>query len=265
MNRRWHEIVQPNKRDYTKFVIISRKRSGSTYVQTALQRHPRVQSFGELFMGEDHIDWKHPGYQIECWNQRARHIRNEDVNSFMHRYVYRSYPRGIKAVGFKLFFIQGGISSGPVSIWNYLVSDPSIHIIRLVRSNYLAVLTSKQEAIESKVWFKTKPSKTSTVKPQNPIWLNPEECEHLFSSFDIEDRMLKERFENHPYRYVTFENILHDSQQLADLQSFLDIEVRDLKPKTYKQARRTLRDRIANFEQLKDHFKGSKWARFFDE
>jgi hypothetical protein len=229
-----------------------------------LQQHDQIQSFGELFLREDITDWKHPGYRIERWNRAANHTRSEDVSLFMDHYVYRSYPEKIKAVGFKLFFIQGGGFQKKSNIWQYLVEDPTIHIIRLVRKNYLAVLTSKQEAIESKVWFKTQPKEKSIPKSQNPVHLDPKECEKLFSSFDIEDRMLENRFKTHPYYYTTFEDILSNQNELAEIQSFLGIQARNLKPQTYKQAHRTLRDRIANFDQLKDYFKGSKWARFFE-
>jgi LPS sulfotransferase NodH len=262
LSRRWHEIMQPNSnREYTRFVILSRKRSGTTFLQTALQQNPQVQAFGELFGSHRRSFWDAPGYMIEPLNQKVYALRDQDMHAYMERYIYRSYPKSIHAVGFKLFFIQGD-KKRKDSIWNYLEQDPSVRMIRLVRENYLAVLTSKQEAMQTEQWVMKDQNGT---KERAPVTLDPEECAYLFECFDIEDRMLRERFSDHPYKYVTYESLVRDPAVFKEIQEFLGVDPITLKPSTKKQSHRSLMQRIANYEELKAHFRGTQWDRFFKD
>jgi hypothetical protein len=227
-----------------------------------MQSHPAIQHYGELFAGEQQAFWNVPGYEIHALNRSAERLRNSDVAGFLDQIIYRPYPSKIKAVGFKLFYIQARQESLKRA-WDYLTEDQSIKVIRLVRANYLAVLASKAEAMVTQTWVVK--DKKQSDRPEE-VYLDVEETGKMFEYFEVEDRILKERFKEHPYLYLTYESLMDNPRRLDEVQSFLNVPIREeLRPETKKQARRTLRDRIANYQELKDHFAGTQWARFFED
>ena len=261
IQRKWQEAnKQIGYNSYAKFVILSRKRSGSNFLKSSLNSHPNIRAYNELFHSKDYASWGMKGYNIRLFNRKVDKLRQTDLNKFMNDYVYRKYNKNIKAVGFKLFYIHGRHNQSR-TIWDYLTENKDIKILRLVRKNYLAVITSKHEAIKSKTWVVTK--QKSFAKSVDPVYLNPQKCEHLFRCFNKEDQILRKRFKHHKYLYITYKEITSDNEALERVQDFLNVDIQSLTASTKKQAKRPLSKRIANYEELYEYFADTQWHRFF--
>jgi hypothetical protein len=132
---------QPVGGSGTRFVILARQRSGSTWLADLLNSHPHVVTFAELF----HSDaWGNPviggAKEIRYWNSwdalhapaagRAERIRR--YFQYLDEVVF--CPRdGIEATGFKLMYNQA-ISAFAIPAYLKL---RGVRLIHLVRRNYL--------------------------------------------------------------------------------------------------------------------------------
>jgi hypothetical protein len=65
---------------------------------------------------------------------------------------------------------------------------------------------------------------------------------------------------------VFYENLVAEQQAECDrILDFLGVCRRPLVTQIKKQRTRPLREVIENYHELKKHFAGTEWARFFDE
>ena len=73
-------------------------------------------------------------------------------------------------------------------------------------------------------------------------------------------------FRRHRLLGTTYESLVSDPEcELMRIQRFLDLPQVQLKTGLRKQNTRLLREAIANYDDLREHFEGSVWAEFFDE
>ncbi|MGB2694181.1 MAG: hypothetical protein WBD55_03220, partial [Dehalococcoidia bacterium] len=89
----------------TRFVIRAAARTGSTMLVRALNSHPNVRCFGELFNDEvDFVPFEVDGY--DNFSARDRQLRDGDPVSFLSERIFCAQPPEISAVGFKLLYAQ---------------------------------------------------------------------------------------------------------------------------------------------------------------
>jgi len=87
--------------NYTKYIILSRGRSGTNFLRGMLNSNYQSICFGEIFRDYGSIGWDLQGYRKGA--KRLNLIQNEP-EQFLEKYVFRKYPETIKSIGFKLFY-----------------------------------------------------------------------------------------------------------------------------------------------------------------
>src|SRR5262245_35796159 len=90
--------------DYSRFIILSRGRSGSNLLRGLLNSHSQIITFGELFRSYDSIGWEFPNYDHYLQYRRLISLFQNDPANFLEKKVFRKFPKHIAAVGFKIFY-----------------------------------------------------------------------------------------------------------------------------------------------------------------
>ena len=256
------------QRDYTRFIILARARTGSNYLRTLLRSHPSVIVSNEILRETAVIDGavvKEPGIDWSCrdyWTTpEILASRETRPVAFLENTVFRAFRPHVKAVGFKLFY-NHACAAPRSDIWPWLEADRAIHVLHLKRRNLLRVHLSFVQAARTDRWhdMEGRPS------VQEPVRLDAAECLACFEQTRAWETEADQRFSAHPKLEVTYEALTcPDTGISRDIQSFLHLEVMALRPRTHKQSRLPLPEAILNYPELKARFAGTPWSSFFDE
>jgi hypothetical protein len=92
--------VKAGHTNYVKFIVLSRSRVGSNLLRSLLNDHPAVEAFGEVFRSRDSLDWDHIGH---LQSGKLLPLFQKDPVTFLGNKLFRKYPAGTAAVGFKIF------------------------------------------------------------------------------------------------------------------------------------------------------------------
>ena len=132
------QLLQGTNRNYQKFIVFGHQRSGSNMMINTLREHPHIVAFSELFVRSRiafHID----GYDNH--SIKLLYLRNKYPIDFLESYIFSSYRKDIKAVGFKLFPDQLNTNNFRC-LWQWIEQERDIKVILLTRRNLLAAYTS---------------------------------------------------------------------------------------------------------------------------
>lgn len=245
-------------KDYTRFIILGRSRTGSNFLRGFLKNHPQVISLGEIFRETDRIEFDSPQYSA---TSRVLATYQSDPISFLDKYVFRKFRPEIAAVGFKLFYYHA--SNPPYQqIWDYVTKDKAIHILHIKRDNMLATHVSRIQADQNNRWVNI----TGEKEKQSPVFIDAQKCQEDFETTARWEEDADARFKDHPIMSISYENLVANTHKIMEnIQDFLGLEIQALAPQTYKQSRLTLAESISNYSELKKYFSGSRWESFFSE
>jgi len=250
-------------RSYTKFIILTRSRSGSNFLVDLLNSHGDIVCFNELFSRSGQTLWGLPGYghRVAKSSSVAR-LKNADPVRFIEHHVYRSHPRHVTAVGFKLLYNQAHKGTGE-QLWQYLRELEDVKVIHLKRKNLLNVLVSKKKADADGVWVSR--DNTAVHTSQSPLEVSHEECMALFNWTREQQNKYDAYFERQEKLDLVYEDLLSDTETVMNaVQDFLGVDKRKLTAQIRKQSNRPLSEVIANYTQLKTSFAGTEWESLFD-
>ena len=228
--------------NYKKFVIISDARTGSTLLMGLLNSHPEIIAEGEIFKRLRNIN------SIELWND-----------------VFRSRPKKIRWVGFKLFYDHPW-NSDDRTVWNLIEEDKDIVIIHLVRENILRSYISKQIGLKTKKWTENKKKPNTLTVDQKRVKINIEDCIANLSQIDQKERETREKYKNHKLIPVSYEELSNDkSKVMRCIFNELEVKNKILSTSMLKQNPEKLRDLIVNYEELYSALEDTRWISFLDE
>lgn len=226
-------------KNYRKFVIISRSRTGSTLLMALLRSHPNVHIEGELF----------------------KKLNGESCRTVWDR-LFRKHPKSIQQVGFKLFYYHP--FDADQSVWEFLLNDKDISVIHLRRLNLLRAFASQKIGEKTKKWTQHKSDSTTHDKT---IALDIAECKETFEKISAyEERTRKQFQDHHTYVEVTYENLAKDNQKVIN-ELFDKLGLPEFNASTVlkKQNPEPLERLIENFDDLKDAFKNTNWEYLLTE
>ena len=246
------------QRDYTRFVILARSRTGSNFLRGLLNSHSRVLTYGEIFRNTDQVDFAVPNYPT---TRPALELYQRDPLRFLSRYVFRRMPANYRAVGFKLFYYHARTQPWQV-VWDHLKGWPGLKLIHLKRRNMLHTHLSRARAERSNRWVNTSGEKEETT----PIELSYDECLSDFERTQQWEADADQFFAGQPLVELFYEDLAADpDSHVAQLQAFLGLTPEKLAPQTHKQLKQPLSVAVANYNPLKARFAGSRWESFFEE
>ena len=248
------------QKNYVKYIILARSRTGSNLLRGLLNAHSQIDAYGEVFRDADSIDWDHIG---RCQSAKALKLWQHAPIEFLETQLFGKYPKKIAAVGFKLFYYHGQEENWS-SVWPYLEDQSNLKVIHIKRRNILETHLSRKRAEMTAEWVNV----TGAQEKQKPhsFLLDYDECLADFERTRAWETDYDARFAHHPLLEVGYEDLAKDHEtEMARAFDFLGVHQEAVHPTTYKQAQRTLSQRIINYDELKKQFLGSPWETFFEE
>lgn len=226
--------------EFTKFVIITRSRTGSTLIDHSLRGHPHVISDGEI------LNWK----------------LGRNINWIISN-IYSLKPKKIKAVGFKIFYYHPqDDDSGEV--WEILRSIDNLKVIHLKRKNKFATYLSRAIAGQTKVWSTSK--NNNKQGPVKKITLDPKEIKSDFKRIEKFEKQFDEMFSKNDFLEVYYEELLHDFlPTIEKIQKFIEVPFHSVKSSLRKQGSKNLAEKVENYQELIDYFADTQWVQFFQK
>lgn len=224
---------------YRKFILLSSPRSGTHMLRTALRNHPNIAARTELF---------NPDFLKD-----KAYDRHTPEKTILNDYVFRSYPRDIKCVGFIIH--RSGTPWGDwPDLWEMLQADKSIYVISLRRRNLLRRYLSYQTM------------RTFRGSPPKPLTFDPVILEQDFEHQAQEIEQFDRNFAGHPLLKIYYEDLCVDYHpNLRKVQKFLRVQPQKIWTDMEGKPIRKLSEAIANYSELNDYFADTKWADFFKD
>jgi LPS sulfotransferase NodH len=228
-------------RDFTRFIILSRSRTGSNLLLSLLNSHPNVQAEWEIFArldGEPHD------------RRLAR--------------AFGRQPRRIRAKGFKLFYYHP-LDDNSDALWRDLVADQALRVIHLKRRNILRCLVSRKIAAQRDAWSAAADN-TGEAPRRKTVSFTTSELQDGFSQTRAWEHMGDRDFRHHRLLSLAYEDMAaQPAATLERVQRFLSLPPARLNSDMRKQNPEPLSHLIANYDDLKQAFAGSQWSLFFEE
>jgi LPS sulfotransferase NodH len=206
----------------TAFVVLTFPRSGSTWLMSTLDSHPRITAYDELFLGATGVQPR-PADVPDFRSYMAR--IHEPVRRLgpLHRAgylraVFRGRP-GIEAVGFKLMYGQARANPGLLPLFTIR----RVRIVHLIRANLLDAVVSYEAGRVSGVFHR----KPGDPAPETRIRLDVTALRDRlgYMEWDVaRARVWLERYRL-PRLEVAYEELVgrHD-ETLSAIREFLGVE-----------------------------------------
>src|SRR5947207_3404845 len=247
------------------FMITCPARSGSSMLVHLLRSHPEICAHDEVFSPDKvrGLSGKYlqrsredPGF-IE-WLSAEKY---RDPIRFLYKFVLD--PDGKKAVGFKLKHDEL-VLPGYETVRNEIASNRNLRIVHLRRNNLLRRYLSHY--IAANVTRVTLAVGEQSIPELPPIRLDPVDCERDFETTIIRQAEFTVLFAGHRSFSISYEQLISgERSQLDKLLRFLGVSTRELTTTTRRLGRDNLRSVIANYDELREYFCGSRFAEFFED
>ena len=241
------------------FMILTHPRSGSTLLADGLNSLPDVVSYGELFT-PNYVDYMVKGYRD---THVMRYLRRKMPARFLAEFVYGAYTPQIQAVGFKLFPEHFDYKQEFLPGCRWLLDNPQLKILRLVRRNLLKYYVSLELARRTKIWRVRQPEQKP---PETTLMIDCAQAEKEFLQRSSRDERYKALFASHPMLDLTYEDLeFAPDASFVRVQSFLGLEPKPVIMGLHKQENRTLPEIIENYDELRRRWTGTRWESFLDD
>lgn len=250
-----------------RFILLAHGRCGSSLITESLARHPEVRVGGELFHCEEEPRRRafRPLNGTEsATHHESRHYRSgTNAARFLEHDVFHERP-GIRAVGFKMFYVHARSNANEREAWNYLLTNNDIRVIHLIRTNMLESYISLRVASITGEWERPRDSSAPRVEAPT-LELEPKVCEAHFNQELAWRQWGRESFRHHPFLEIEYDKDVCTRFQavMNEIQDFLDIARLPASQLLEKQSRRSTREAIINFDELKNYFQHTLYEEFF--
>jgi hypothetical protein len=252
------------------FVLWSTWRSGTSWLMERLNKHPAVGTYGEILrvLPPSNPGWSEwpPGAQDRPFYTaylRERGLVDSLVGRQTHLFRYLDYiyapRRNLRVIGFKLMYDQ--VRPYP-HVLAYLRSR-NVRVVHLIRENLLdLVLSRKANAFRKRanVWSV---EERELIRPR----LDTDTLIAELSRLEWERRVarLVIRLLRLPVTEVSYEGLLENEALLDPVLAFLGVRRDpgiDLSPTIVKLAPVSQRDGIANFSDVDQCLRGTRFHAF---
>ena len=223
--------------DYQPFLILTRSRTGSTFLSTNLDSHPEI--------------W--------CGGEKLNFLRGRNLDAVV-RHIYVKHPAYVKAVGFKIFYYHPNDTEDS-RVWELLNEVPNLKVIHLRRRNVIRTLVSRKIAEQTGSY---KANVTDSDGTDRVRFTYDELKLGIEDTLQMESVGI-ERFYDKECMEITYEELVSSSEAKNRIQDFLGVSTHWLTTPLKKQNRGALSDLILDYTELKERFVGSDWEYLFDE
>jgi LPS sulfotransferase NodH len=201
------------------FIILADARTGSHMLQSALEKHPQINCFGEIL------------------NPKSNDSKISDRTEIEAIYHAFSYPNSGFIVHRHRSFTH---------VWENLSKRPNLKVINLLRKNHLLRFASLTIAKKTKNWIDLDGSKNSKIS----VKFNLEAYRKILNQYNI-NRKKEEYFLDKQRINVVYENLLSNwDAEIARILCFLNVELKKIQPSTHKQETRDIKEIFSNYEDI---------------
>ncbi len=226
----------------TRFVVVSRPRSGTHMLRTLLNQHPEIRTETELF--NEH-------------SQNCKHWRKKSARWVLDNVAWRGESQ--KTILGCLAHLGQGELWG---VWQHLLTRDDVRYICMRRFNLLHQFVSLQQALVHQSWQTYR----HDVRPaMRKLEIDPLEAEHYFRRQLAHWAWFEAMFAGRLQLTVWYEELCHDRDNASRrVQKFLGATVMGgLEPETVKIGQ-SPRDIVSNYDQLRGYFAGTEYEKFFE-
>lgn len=231
------------------FVIAAGPRSGSTLLQTLLNSHPNVVCMHELLLksgGKSRFRRYNVGRRGELIALRKR-----NMGAFLQAVLKEPQPPWVQAIGFKAMYVQPRDAAARVETWKVLGEVDGLRVIWLDRNSVRRVISF---AIARKTghWI--------GQQTKEPIAIDPDYVLRRLRFEEREAEKARRAIQGVPVLNVQFESLVEDPPStLGGVQEFLGVRQRSLQSSLSRQNPRSLKEMVANYDDVRDALLGTKW------
>lgn len=245
-----------SSRDYQRFVIAGYQRTGSTMLSSALASHPQACCYSEPYNYARPMLWT-PGFVDD--HPWLMAIRNQRPAAFLEHFLYRGYQPHIRAVGFKLF-PEHVRDPRFRPVCEPLLTDPQVKVIHLTREDKLAMYVSRVRASRTGIWAIGK----DASQRADTLELDADDCAAELARLEAQEDFFRQALAGREHIEVSYEQLSgDDGSQFSRIQHYLGLDPQPMQPHTAKQSRAPLSETVSNYHELRAHFQGTPWARYF--
>ena len=261
---------------YVRFVLLSHLRSGTHFLRSSLESHPEIVCQTELF------------------NANARTLPyplTTPTAEVIDRWGFPPRPPGVRASGFVLHAYHPGalrafpgLRANPAwdDVWDRLAALPDLRVVALERRDLLRRHLSQLVADRTRRWHAWDPARVDRVthlgapppadqvgdpRPDpDPIEVDVDRMLADFEEVEACRRRVRARLARQATLEVAYEELCVDyGAACARVQAFLGVEPRRLVPALTRLERRPLADAIANWRDVRERLRGTRWAGLVDD
>jgi LPS sulfotransferase NodH len=230
-----NKLIKSND-NLTKFIILSRSRSGSNLLVSLLDSHPNIYVRGEVF----------------------HNLRGRNYKKILKSFFYKM-PNHFQACGFKIFYYHP-LDTDCNALWEELVKNKDIKVIHLYRKNLLKTVISRKIAIETDIWSSEKTKLAQIPKFEFPPKLIEEEIKKSINWRNKYNKL----FNNHHIIELSYEDMIKSlNDDLFFLQEFLGLSKMKLYSHLEKQQKKSLSQVLSNYTEIEEYFSTTKWKKYF--
>jgi LPS sulfotransferase NodH len=227
--------------DYTRFIVLTRSRTGSNMLLSFLRSHPNVAADGEI------LKW------LE--GRRAKQILQN---------TFAKQPPWIKAKGFKLFYYHPQDDASG-RLWRELAEMSDLRVIHLKRWNILRTLVSRKIAEFQDVWQVRSRQEASAQTHTPKVRFDPDELKQKFAQTQRWQKEADRWFDDHSLLDVDYRDLVEaPTDEFSRVTAFLDLPFVPPATRLEKQNPEPLPELVANYHELKAVFRRTRWEAFFE-
>ena len=249
------------------FLILATARTGSTMLESMLNSHPDAIVGGELLnhvlieqSGEIYWPRKSTHHERVKNDERLKRLRSEDPVGFLSAIADLARSENYRVFGFKLLYDHGQQCAPAVE---YLANLPELRIVHLKRRNQLKRIISLHRAMQTGKWMTVRGEGS---RERKPMTLDFDQCLFEMRAAAKVERQYDRFFLRQDRLEIWYEDMIGNPVVWGRrVQDFLGLESRELDAKTVKTGGGTLRDSIANYDELKSKFASTEWSHLFIE
>jgi hypothetical protein len=229
-----------------------------------LRSHPEICSHSEVFTpnritGLTGVYLRKSREQVDFVDRLSRERDREPIK-FLYKIALDA--QGRKVVGFKLKHDELVLPEYK-ALRDEIAADLDFRIIHLHRKNLLRRFLSHY--VVNRVTHTMLAVEGQCIPEVPPVRLDPLECERDFETTLRRDAEFRELFARHRSFSLSYEEMVaRVPEKMAALLNFLGVSPRELTTTTKRLGNNSLRSAIVNFDELRSHFAGSRFAKFFE-
>ena len=224
-----------------------------------LNSHPDILCLSSVYDRSDRINFGrfYGDLPDVYWDSQLVKERDKNPVSFLETYIFKTFSRRYKAIGFKYFYYNDRFLQNKNELIDYFAINTDIKFLHVKRRNLLASLFSYKRAFNQNQWI------TADIEFKTEICIA--ECERYFEYTIEQQKLFDSLFGDRIFQIIYEDFELRSQEILINLQKFIKVSPLKLETEIIQNKNKKFSETIINFAELKSHFDNSIYSDLFNE